>query len=443
MRKKSFFIITWLHFNNPHTETGKLGVAYNIGQFRGNAMRFTGRDLESWDLRAILPACVGACLAVTLGLPPAFGQSTKTSTTTSTSTSSGGATTPVTANSNLPSGFQPTPQFVSGKVVMDDGTPPPDSVVIEMACGSVVRPQGHTDKKGGFGMELGHDLVQDASSNAGAIINPNVPVVSKNDLGADPNRPYRDCEIRANLPGYRSDAIPLATYRPGENPNLGAILLHKMGNVEGSVISANTAGAPRNAAKEYEKGLDAVKKGKGEDAVQSFQKATTLYPTFAAAWFELGKLQVAQFQVSDAHNSFEAAIKAEPKFLGPYQQLSQMAFKAKNWQELADVTDRLLKLDPYDFPQEYYYNALAYYGLQQLEPAEKAFRETVKLDTQNHFPKTHQYLAAILVKKNQIGDAAEELRNYLKYAPGAADAAGVRHQLAQLEDVIRTAARKK
>jgi len=37
-------------------------------------------------------------------------------------------------NSNPPTGFQPTPQFINGKVVLDDGTPPPDLVVIERIC---------------------------------------------------------------------------------------------------------------------------------------------------------------------------------------------------------------------------------------------------------------------------------------------------------------------
>ena len=176
----------------------------------------------------------------------------------------------------------------SGKVVMDDGAPPPDSVPIERVCGGIAHTEGHTDRRGGFGFELGHDdVVQDASYNGGAVINPNHPVVS-NDIAADPNRPYRDCEIRANLPGYRSDSILLATYKPGENSNIGTILLHRMGNVEGSVISATSAAAPRNAARDYEKGLDEARKGKVADAVQSFGRAVAVYPQFAAAWLELG-----------------------------------------------------------------------------------------------------------------------------------------------------------
>jgi tetratricopeptide (TPR) repeat protein len=403
-------------------------------------MDFEVRNLRPWAARVILPACIGACLAGTLCLPPAFGQGQKTSGAGSTATNPGGNPVAVTPNSNLPAGFQPTPQFVSGKVMMDDGTQPPEGVVIELVCSGIARTEGHTDHKGDFGIELGHDqLVQEASSNGGAIVNPNNPVKS-DDLGADPNRPYRECEIRGNLPGYRSDSFLLASYRPGENSNVGTILLHKMGNVEGSVISATTAAAPKNATKEYEKGLDAIKKGKVDDAVQAFNRAVALYPEFAAAWFELGKLQVSRQQLAEARKSFEAALKAEPKFISPYLQLSQLDFKAKNWQGLADVTGRLLQLDAVDFPQQYYYNGLANYTLQRMEPAEKSLRETVKLDTQNHFPMTYQFLAAILVKKNDLNGAVEELRNYLKFAPAAPDAESVRRQLYQLEKVTRSSA---
>jgi len=408
-------------------------------------MRLKLYDVQSFAARVILPACVGACLTGALALPPAFGQATKTSTTTSSTTSSTSSTSsssgPITPTSNLPSGFQATPQFVSGKVLMDDGSLPPNGVVLEMLCGGVARTEGHTDAKGGFGFELGHDdLVQDASSNAHATVNPNQPVISTNDLGADPNRPYRNCEIRGNLPGYRSESILLATYRPGENSNIGTILLHRMGNVEGSVISANTASAPRNATKEYEKGLDLVKKGNVTDAVQSFNKAVAVYPEFAAAWFELGKLQLGMQQTVDAQKSFEAAVKAEPKFINPYLQLSQLAFKAKNWEQLVDITDRLLKLDAFDFPQEYYYNGLANYTLQRAEPAEKSLRETIKLDTANHYPKAHQFLAAILVAKKDYANGAEELRSYLKYVPDAADARTVRRQLSELEKLTTASA---
>jgi tetratricopeptide (TPR) repeat protein len=347
--------------------------------------------------------------AAALLLDPAFGQKTP--------------------NSNPPAGFQPTPQFVNGKVLLDDGTPPPDTVVIERLCRGIAHTEGHTDRKGAFGFELGHDdLVQDAGDFSNAVVNPNAVRISS-DPAADPNRPYRECELRANLPGYRSDG----------DPNIGAIILHKMGDVEGRVISANTAGAPKNAAKEYEKGMDAVKRGKGDEAAKAFAKAAELHPAFAAAWFELGKLRAAQLQIDAAHKSFTTAVAAEPKFLSPYLELSQLAYRAKNWQELADISGQALKLDPFDYPDLYYLNGLAHYGLKEMDAAEKSFRETEKLDTTHHYPKTHQYLAGILVTKKDLPAAAEELSNYVKYAPNAPDIAAMRRQLRQLQDAARTA----
>src|ERR1039458_495678 len=308
-----------------------------------------------------MKSCAFLAAAAALLLHPAFGQKTP--------------------NSDPPSGFQPTPQFVNGKVVLDDGTAPPDTVVIERLCRGFAHTEGHTDRKGAFGFELGHDdLVQDAGDFSNAITNPNAVRVSS-DPGADPNRPYRECELRANLPGYRSDVVSLANYRPDGDPNIGTIMLHKMGDVEGRVISANTAGAPKNAAREYEKGMDAVKKGKGDDAAKAFAKATEFYPGFAAAWFELGKLQAAQLQIDAAHKSFAAAVAAEPKFLNPYLHLSQLAYRAKNWQELAAISGQALKLDPLDYPDLYTLNGLAHYGLKEMDAAEKRSEETEKLDT--------------------------------------------------------------
>ena len=379
---------------------------------------------RSW----ILPACIGGFLSAVLAFQPPGARAQKTSSTTTT-------TGPLTPNSSLPTGFQPTPQFVNGKVVMDDGTLVPDGVPIELVCSGIARTEGHSDPKGAFGIELGHtELTQDASANNGAILNPNRPP-AQGDIAGDPNRPYRECELRANVPGYRSDAILLANYRPGENSNVGTIVLHRMGNVEGSVISATTAAAPRPAAKEYERGLDAVKKGKVDDAVDAFNRAVSAYPEFAAAWFELGKLQSGRQQLLDAQKSFESAIKAEPKFISPYLPLSELVFKARNWPAVVDITDRLLKLDAFDFPQEFYYNGLANYTLQRMEPAEKSLREAIKLDSQNRFPKAHQFLAAVLVKKDELSGAAEELGRYLELSPGAQDAEPVRKQLAQLQRV--------
>src|SRR5262249_7260716 len=42
------------------------------------------------------------------------------------------------------------PMYVEGKVMMDDGTPPPEPVTIERVCNGNPRPEAYTDTKGRF-----------------------------------------------------------------------------------------------------------------------------------------------------------------------------------------------------------------------------------------------------------------------------------------------------
>src|SRR5512134_821096 len=51
------------------------------------------------------------------------------------------------------------PVFLTGKVIMEDGTPPPDSVTIERMCNGLARPEGYTDSKGRFSIELGRNTM--------------------------------------------------------------------------------------------------------------------------------------------------------------------------------------------------------------------------------------------------------------------------------------------
>src|SRR5277367_3617838 len=50
---------------------------------------------------------------------------------------------------------QTRPIFLSGKVMLDDGTPPPEQVTIEKICNGSARAQGYTDSKGRFQFQLG------------------------------------------------------------------------------------------------------------------------------------------------------------------------------------------------------------------------------------------------------------------------------------------------
>ena len=117
-----------------------------------------------------------------------------------------------------------------------------------------------------------------------------------------------------------------------------------------------------------------------------------------------------------------------------------IAFHEGKWQEVADASDRVMHLDPYDYPGAYYYNAVANLQLRNFGPAEKSAREALKLDTQHTNPQILYVLGIILAQKQDYAGAAEHLRAYLRVAPDAKESDRVRKQLADLEKTIEAKA---
>jgi tetratricopeptide (TPR) repeat protein len=358
-----------------------------------------------------------------------------------------------------PSG-PPQPIFLSGRVMLEDGTAPTQQVTIERVCNGVPRAEGYTDSKGYFSIQLGAErgMLQDASEASGGGgqfggfgdggggggggfggggglrgggMSPGSQSRMGSGMGTSMN--LMSCDLQAKLAGYRSQVVSLAGRRPMDDPNMGVILLHRVGPSEGSTVSVTSLNAPKDARKAFDKGLDASKKHKTDEAEKDYQKAVEVYPKYAAAWYELGKIQATRGQKDEARKSFDAAVEADPKFVSPYLQISLMAVQAQQWKEAADVTERAVKLDPFDYPQAFFFNAVANYNLKNLEAAEKSGREAERLDTRHQIPRVAYLMGVLLAQRGDYNGAVEHFKAYLKLAPEAEDADAVRSQLTQLE----------
>ena len=174
-------------------------------------------------------------------------------------------------------------------------------------------------------------------------------------------------------------------------------------------------------------------KGKREDARKSLEKATSIYPKYAVAWFELGKLQLVQNDPPAARTSFEAAIRADARFAPPYVALAVIEGTAKEWPQLEETTARAIALDPYGSPQMYFYNAVARYSQNDLEGAEKNAREAERLDKNREIAGVWRLPGSILADLRDFAGAAEQFRTYLALVPHAANAADIRARLDRVE----------
>jgi tetratricopeptide (TPR) repeat protein len=381
----------------------------------------------------------------------------------------GGASTPTTpTNPTRPNigtqpgtmpGNNPSPDFgqmrplvFMGKVMMDDGTPPSDSVTIQLVCRGTPRSIAFTDSKGGFSVDLNNRMndasLMDASEPSGGGFGGPFGGGSSNLNGSRGNsngiseRDLMGCDLQAALAGFRSEQIHLGTRRALDNPDVGTILLHRLANVEGLTISATSAYAPKDAKKAFDKARDAARKQKWDEAEKDFQKAVDAYPKYAAAWFQLGLVQQEKKNDEGARKSYAQALAADPKFVSPYLQLAMMAAREQKWQEAVDDTDRLLRLNPVDFPQAWLFNSLGNYYLKNLDTAEKSAREGISHDAGHHYATMNHVLGVILAQKQDYAGAAQQLRDYIQFAPKANDIDQVKQQLSEVEKVLGPEAKK-
>ena len=354
---------------------------------------------------------------------------------------SGSTKTPSTGIPNpntVPAINQPTrPIFLTGKVVIDDGTELTEAAAVRTICRGQTRTQAYTDSRGNFSFELGSRMptatagIEDADTSFDtSVMGPNGSPVQTG------NRQWRDCELQANLSGFTSEMVELGS-RVSDlgaigSVDVGRIVLHRMGGVQGFTVSATSALAPSGAKKAFEKGREQEKKQKWEDAERSFEKAVGLYPHYAVAWFELGRLQLKRKDLASARHSFEQALAADAKYVSPYQGMSDLAMQEQKWQEVVDNTKKALALDSVSFPDVWFRDAVANYHLGNLAAAESSARQGIKVDTAHQYPKMEYLLAMLLMKRGAYQESYDHMHAYSRMVTNPSDVEEAQKQLAEI-----------
>ena len=208
----------------------------------------------------------------------------------------------------------------------------------------------------------------------------------------------------------------------------------------GQDVGTVPAGVPKEARRAFEKGVAAAKAKRADEAIRDYEQAASLFPGYADAWYELGKLRLERKQADAARDAFEAAIRADPKYVEAYLPLAMIENGAGHWKQLVNVTDGLLRLNAIDFPLAWLLNGLGNYNNRNLEAAEKSAREAQRLDPRQKFPETSRLLGSILVHHGDFAGAAEQFRRYLSAAPAGPDAEAVRAALTEVEKRARDTA---
>jgi len=370
------------------------------------------------------------CLTLTLTLfAAAQGKGGRGTTTTTTTTNPSRTGTQPSMNNPDPMANQRA--FISGKVVLEDGTKITEPAGIQTICRGRKQTVTHTDSHGNFSFEFGDRMGAAVAGMSNADADSSWSPASPS--GGGSQRDWRDCELQADLPGFTSQAIELSSKMSTfETTDIGRLVLHRVGHVEGLTISATSAMAPKDAQKAYEKGHDKAGKQKWDEAQPLLEKAVQIYPKYAVAWFDLGRIQLQKNAMADARHSFEQSIAADPKYVSPYRGLAELDTQQKQWQPLVTVTDQLLALNPVSFPDAWLRNALGNYYLGNFAAAEKSARQGMKVDDSHQLSKLEYLLGIILIQEREYAEAGTHIQNYIKVATQPSEIEEAQKQLAEV-----------
>jgi len=312
--------------------------------------------------------------------------------------------------------------YLLGKVVfvgLPAASIPWDPVPIKVTCDGKIRYTADADPNGNFEI---------------AAVDPSAHKVPGTD-GSKPASEFIGCTVEAALSGFNSTVLTVVNRDILDNPDIGTIQLKREEGAAGAAVSSTSASAPKDATKALEKARAEWLEGKPDKAQHDLEKAVQVYPQFAEAWYQLGRIQEAA-KSQDAQNSFAKAAAADPKFILPYSHLVAYAAQAGKWQEVADDTAHELELDPRGTPQIWYFNALANYKLGKKDVAETSASKALAMDPQHTQPNTEQLLAVTLSDKRDFAGALMHLRNCLTYMPAGPNADLIKQQVAQLEKMV-------
>src|SRR5947209_804818 len=343
-----------------------------------------------------------------------------------------GPSTPQPRNPPPDTSLQPT--FIFGKVVFDGGSAPPEPVVIERVCSGAAHREGYTDSRGQFQFQLGQNPgFQDASESEVTLPGDRQ---TNSRMSQDGRRMLsQSCEFRAVLPGFQSTTVMLKLQGNSWNYDVGTIFLKRMDNVQGATISMTTMNAPKDARSAYEKAEKAFSRDKFADAENELNKAVQIYPNFAAAWSLLGDVHQQQNRLEEAIKDYNHSLAADPQFVNPSFGLGLVAMQEKRWQDAAQFTSHVSKLNALAFPAAYFYNAVSNYNMGKFNFAEESARKYKTLDTNHHHPEVCLLLGEIFTRKQDYAAAAQEMRDFLAISPNAPNAEEVRTKARNLEDL--------
>ena len=310
---------------------------------------------------------------------------------------------------SVDSGFGDTYQVIlTGKVTMQDGSPPPFTVGIERVCSDIQgsAPGPITNKKGEYSWRMEFDPFNG-----------------------------RTCWIQATRAGYistRQEISGLNATSHDPTHTLPPLILSPAVPDPYTIFVAES-NLPSKAKGPFKAAMKAVDAGDSAEAGRQLEAAAEAAPKSAQTWHALGIADEQLQKPAEARKAYERALENDPKLLTAYVTLTRVCLKMKDWQSASQTADALIKADTKHFyPEIYLHRAVALYWLKDLAGAEASIRDALRLDPAHKRPREEYVLGRILEAEGDAAGAREHISKYLELEPAPPDGDLVRGHLENL-----------
>ena len=202
-------------------------------------------------------------------------------------------------------------------------------------------------------------------------------------------------------------------------------------------VSVSDLHVPASATKEFGKANQMIAREQWSKAADRLHKAVNLYPSYAAAYNNLGAVYSRMGDLAQAQSAFKEAIALDDHLAAAYVNLARLDLTEKNF---ADAESLLKKESSLSAPNGDELNLLAYAEMmnQHLDQAIETSRHA-HADQLQHHAFLHLIAAHVYEQESRITDSVAELQAYLREEPATARAEEVRKAIATLQAKDSTA----
>ncbi|MBI1354822.1 MAG: hypothetical protein GC160_10775 [Acidobacteria bacterium] len=294
-------------------------------------------------------------------------------------------------------------ETLRARVLLDDVIPPSTPIAVRLDCGGNTRAETTADAEGRFALPLPEKSARAA------------------------------CRLAASAAGYEPASEALD--RLPENPDIGGLVLQRAGRWSGYALSATSLSVDPHARRLFAEAVESLRAGgrQGlERAERGFARAAEADPSFAEAWYQLGRLRLARQDAEGGGEALRRALEADPWYVSPYRPLLLLELGLGRWAEVRDRSAQLLRLNPY-LADIRYYHGLASLELGNTAGAE-AEVEAIRSGPEGaSFGPVHHLRGVLLERGGRTEEARQAYEQYLAAEPDGMAAEEVRARLEALK----------